>query len=293
MMKTNKSLLEIHLAVLLFGLSGLFGKLIVLPAIMIVFGRVVFASVFLLAVLLALKKPLLLDKLKDYAVMAGMGALLAVHWSTFFFAIQLSTVAIGLLTFSTFPVFVAFLEPYFFKEKRSVREIVVALVAFGGIILVIPEFELSSQLTQGGFWGVLSGLTFALLSLLNRKYVKAYPGMVVAFYEQAVAAVLLIPYFVIQQPLIQAGDLILLVLLGIVFTGMAHSLFINGLQDVKTQTAAIISCLEPVYGIAFAALYLQELPGIRELAGGVIILAAVCYSTVWNNQHGNNPSVKN
>lgn len=276
----HKSLLKIHTAVLLFGLSGLFGKLIVLPAMIIVLGRVVFASGFLFLLLLYLKKSMRLDQPRDYGYMVIMGLLLAIHWSTFFLSIQVSTVAIGLLTFSTFPVFVTFLEPYFFQEKLVAADIAAAIVAFIGVVLVIPEFTLSNHFTQGGLWGVASGFTYALLSLLNRKYAGQYSGTVIAFYEQCMAAVWLLPFLFWHKPAVTSADIVLLVILGIVFTGIAHSLFINGLQNIKTRIAGIISCAEPVYGIVFATLLLQEIPTVRELAGGGIILGTVLYSTI-------------
>lgn len=276
----TKSLLEIHAAVFLFGLSGLFGKILELPVMMIVLGRVFFASAFLFIVLLYLKKTIKLERKKDYAFMAVMGMLLAIHWSTFFLSIKMSTVAIGLLTFSTFPVFVTFLEPYFFKEKLRLESIVVAAIAFFGVVLVIPEFKAGNHATQGVLWGITSGFTYALLSMLNRQYVAKYSGTVVAFYEQFIAAVLLIPFLFVQKPIFQPTDIVLLFLLGIIFTAIAHSLFINGLKNVKTQTAGIISCIEPVYGIIFAAFLLHEIPTVRELLGGSVIVGTVLYSTI-------------
>ncbi|HWR05825.1 DMT family transporter [Sporomusa sp.] len=276
----NISLLQIHVAVLLFGLSGLFGKLIALPAIIIVLGRVFFASIFLLLLLVYLKRNIKLQQQRHYFYLAIMGVILAIHWITFFLSIQVSTVAIGLLTFSTFPVFVTFLEPYFFKENIRVADIIVALITFVGVLLVIPEFQLDNNLTQGVLWGITSGFTYAILSMLNRKFVSEYSGLVIAFYEQVTATILLIPFFLLQQPLVQINDIVLLILLGILFTGVSHSLFISGLKNIKTQTAGIISTLEPVYGVIFAVLLLQEIPSIREVLGGIIIIGTVVYSSI-------------
>lgn len=276
----NRSLLEIHIAVLLFGLAGLFAKWVAQPAIIIVLGRVVFASIFLAAVLLWRKENIRLRQRRDYLYLALMGVVLAVHWVTFFQAIQVSTVAIGLLTFSTFPVFVTFMEPYFFREKIRRVDIVVALVAFTGVALVIPSFELGNNMTQGAIWGVISGFTFAILSILNRKYVVNYSSRVIAFYQDATAVLILLPFLFILQPSFTAQDILLLVLLGVVFTGIAHTLFIGGLSHVKAQTASIIASLEPVYGIITAVIFLGEIPTLRVIAGGVIILGATFYVSV-------------
>lgn len=276
----NKSLMEIHLAVFLFGLSGLFGKLLSLSSIIIVLGRVFFSSIFLLIIMLYLKKDIKLKQQKHYFYLVVMGVILAIHWSTFFKSIQLSTVAIGLLTFSTFPVFVTFLEPCFFKEKIRLSDVVIAIITFLGVVLVIPKFEMGSNLTQGVVWGIISGFTYAILSMLNRKYVKEYSSSVIAFYEQLVATIILVPFLFLQKPAFHIRDVLLLIILGIIFTGISHSLFISGLKNIKTQTAGIISSLEPVYGIIFAVFLLREIPTLREILGGIIILGTVFYSTI-------------
>ena len=276
----NKSLMEIHVAVLLFGISGLFGKLLSLPSMMIVLGRVFFSSVFLLIIMLYLKKDIKLKEQKHYFYFVLMGVILAIHWSTFFKSIQVSTVAIGLLTFSTFPVFVTFFEPYFFKEKIKLSDVFIAIVTFLGVVLVIPKFELGNNLTEGALWGIVSSFTYAILSMLNRKYVKEYSSTVIAFYEQFVATIVLIPFLFLQKPIFQPKDILLLILLGTVFTGISHSLFINGLKNIKTQVAGIISSLEPVYGIILAVFLLREIPTLREILGGSIILGTVFYSTI-------------
>jgi len=276
----RRGLLEIHTAVLFFGLAGLFGKLILLPPTIIVLGRVVFATIFLSLVLLYLKQGIRLQQKQDYFLMALMGVILAVHWVTFFHAIQVSTVAIGLLTFSTFPVFVTFLEPVFSRERVELKDIFVAFVAVMGVALVIPEFEIRNSMTRGALWGIASGFAFALLSIMNRKYVKEYSSIIVAFYQDSIATVVLLPFLFLSTPVFRLTDILFLSILGVVFTGLAHTLFIKGLASVKAQKASIIASLEPVYGITAAILLLGAIPTLRVVVGGAIILGAAFYATV-------------
>lgn len=276
----NNNLIKIHIAVLLFGLAGLFGKLLLLPSLVIVFGRVLFASFFLLLILLYKKQSIKLEAGKDYFYFIILGLILATHWITFFLAIQLSTVAIGLLTFSTFPVFVTFLEPILFKEKIHLKDMLLAFITFLGVALVIPNFKFESSMTQGALWGVVSGLTFAILSVLNKKYVNRYNSLTVSFYQCFVATLTLLPFTLMMNPTFETKDILLLSLLGIVFTGIAHTLFINGLKNVRAQTASIITSLEPVYGIIATVFLLGEIPSLREIIGGIVILATATYSTL-------------
>lgn len=120
----RNGLASIHIAVLLFGLAGLFAKWVDLPAVIIVLGRVIFSSLFLWFLLKIKKERLRLLSGRDYLLMITAGIVLAVHWTTFMQSIQTSTVAIGTLTFSTFPLFVTFLEPVLFREKIDRKSVV-------------------------------------------------------------------------------------------------------------------------------------------------------------------------
>lgn len=282
-MKKSRNLLEIHISVLLFGLAGLFGKFITLSPIIIVFGRVFFASIALILILGFFKQGIKLKSMSDYFWLILLGVILAIHWVTFFHSIQISTVAIGLLSFSTFPVFTTFIEPYVFKERIKLSNIIIALVTLLGVGIIIPSFELNNNITQGVIWGTVSGFTFALLSILNKKYVKKYSSLVISFYQDGVAMLVLLPFILFDlssQPELSLHNILLLILLGVVFTAIAHTLFIKGLTNIKAQLASIIASLEPVYGIIFAALFLNEIPTLKTILGGVIILGATFYATL-------------
>lgn len=283
----RSSLIQLHIAVFLFGVSGLFGKFLIQPSIIIVLGRVFFSSIFLCIGLTLTKENLKLKSRKDMFIIAFMGVILAIHWCTFFQGIKLSTVAIGLLTFSTFPIIVTFMEPFFFGEKLKKEDIILAFITFAGVMFVIPDFHMENEMTIGTIYGTLSSLSYAVLSLLNRKYVKEYKGVVIAFYEQLVSLIVLLPFFFIMEPVFTRKDIFLLLLLGTVFTGITHTLFINSLKDIKIQTAGIISSLEPLYGIILSIFLLNEMLSVKEIIGGFLILGGVFYSTIKNLKNKN------
>ncbi|MCB0556391.1 MAG: EamA family transporter [Phaeodactylibacter sp.] len=276
---TTRHLAEIHIAVLLFGLAGLFGKWIALPSTIIVLGRVFFASFTLAFVLQLAGHSFRLARRPDYLYLSLLGILLALHWVTFFESIKVSTVAVGLLAYSTFPIFTVLLEPWFFREKFHGQSLVLAGITLMGVALIIPEWQLANDVTQGVLWGALSGASFALLSILNRRYVRSYSSLQIAFYQDLVAMLVLLPFLWWERPTIGMADWGLLVLLGVVFTAISHTLFINGLKSVPARTASIIASLEPVYGIIAAAFLLGEIPGWRVLLGGMAILSAAAVVT--------------
>jgi len=272
----NQGILQIHIAVFLFGFAGLFGKFLSCSPIYIVFGRTFFAFIALFLYARFVSKTALSISFKNRGLFFVLqGILLAIHWWSFFLSIQISSVAVGLVTFSTFPLFVTFLEPLFFKEPLKSKDVMLAGAMFIGIILVVPEFNISNNITKGAIYGIISGFTFALLALLNRKNAKTSNSITIAFYQNLFASLFLIlPIMTIQTPLPGLSDIPNLIFLGVICTALAQTLFINSLSFIKAQTASVITGLEPVYGIILAFCILNETPGMRTLAGGLIIIGA-------------------
>jgi drug/metabolite transporter (DMT)-like permease len=143
----------------------------------------------------------------------------------------------------------------------------------------VPSRDLSNPVFQGVLWGLGAGLTFALLTVLNRRLAFRHSSLTVAFYQDLAAAVFLSPAIFFLDFSLSGRTLVLLVLLGVFGTAAAHTLFIGGLKAVGARTASIISSLEPVYGIVLAFVFLKESPSLRTLAGGALILAAALIVT--------------
>jgi len=284
-MAKKQSFVEIHVAVVLFGLAGLFGKWLFLSPLIIALGRVFFASLSLLLFFLLSKQNMRILPRKNYAIFILLGLILAVHWAAFFQSIQISTVAVGLLSYSSFPVFTAFLEPLFFREKVEMSVIFYALLCVVGIFLIIPRFDLNNSVYKGVLWGLIAGFTFSILTILNRKLSQRYSSLLITFYQDFWATLFLLPFFFIMKPRLDNRDIILLLILGIFCTALSHSLFIKGMRHIKAQTAAIISSLEPVYGIIMALFILKEVPSLRTILGGIVILGTTLAVTLKGARH--------
>ena len=276
----HNGLIYAHLSVLLFGATGIFGKLIPLPSPIIVFGRVFFASLFVALILIFLKQSFKLKKKSDYWNMLILGLMWAINLISFFKSVQVSTVAIGVLSFSTFPIFTTFLEPFFFKEKLKLSDIIVVTITMLGVIFVIPEFKLTNNIVQGVLWGMASGLSLSLLSIFSRKHAQNNSSLIITFYQNFFATILLIPFLFILKPNLNQNSIVLLLLLGTLFSAIPHLLIMKSLSTLKAQTISIILSLESVYGIIFAIFIINEIPTIRVIAGGVLILGATFYATI-------------
>jgi drug/metabolite transporter (DMT)-like permease len=274
-MNKRLGLFQIHGAALLAGFTGLFGKWLDVSPVIITAGRTIFGSLSLLIAIRLMSSNVRLNSRRELLALVISGGLLTAHWLTFFKSIQVSTVAVGLLAFSSFPIFVTFLEPLVFKERFQYSDITTAAVVVTGLILVAPVLDVRNHITQGVLWGVLSGLAYALLSLLSRSSIRTVPAMTVAFYQQLFAALIALPFALLSHEPITMKSFWLLLVLGVVFTALAQSLLVASLRHIRAQMASVVISLEPVYGIVFARLFLGEVPTARTLLGGVLICGAV------------------
>jgi drug/metabolite transporter (DMT)-like permease len=272
------ALVALHAAVLLFGFAGLFGKWLDLSPVAIVLGRTAVAAVALGIVRGQAGR----DRPPFDLRLAGNGAVLALHWVSFFAAIQVSSVAVGLLGYASFPLFVLILERVMLGRRWTGREGATALCVTAGLALLVPELSLANRVVQGLAWGLVSGFTFALLAVLNRRYVASRRAADIAFWQNLFAALTLLPFAWASSwalGAIGAREVALLLLLGLVCTALAHTLFIAALRAVSAHAASVVAALEPVYGIALALLLLDEVPGSRTLAGGALIVGAAMLAT--------------
>jgi drug/metabolite transporter (DMT)-like permease len=261
---------SLHVAVALFGFAALFGKWILLPATTIVLGRTLIAAATL-AIVVVLRRQRV--GRPDVAT-AINGAILALHWVSFFAAIQVSSVAVGLLGYASFPLFVLLLERRLLRGGRF--EWTTALLAVLGLAALVPDFRWSSDIVRGLVLGIVSAFTFALLAVRNKRLVDRMAPVRIALWQNLFAAACLAAV-VASGPVVAAptaADIAGLVVLGVVCTGLAHTLFIASMQRVSAHAASVVAALEPVYGIALAALLLDEIPGARTLAGGALIVCA-------------------
>jgi len=275
-----RSLAALHVAVLLFGFAGLFGKWIALPAVTIVLGRAGIA-----ALALALLRRFAQAARRDGAAggfdwrLASGGAVLALHWVAFFEAIRIATVAVALLGFASFPLFVLLLEALSRQRRLRAGELATAALVTAGLLLLVPEFRLANRIVQGLLWGLFSGFTFALLAVANRALAARRAPEAIALWQNACAAALLLPLALAASAIPSAGDLALLVVLGVACTALAHTLFIRSLGALSAHTASVVAALEPVYGIALAFALLGETPSPRTLAGAALIVGAALRAT--------------
>ncbi|MGE8354348.1 MAG: DMT family transporter [Pseudomonas protegens] len=287
-MTPRTALGALHIGALMFGLTGVFGKLAAASPAVIVFGRAAFAVLALGAFArLASNTPWQKLVATDWRRLLLSGLLLAGHWVSFFVAVKVAGVAIATLGFASFPAFTVILEGLIFRERIRFNEILLVILVSIGLVLVTPDFDLASQATTGLLWAVGSGLLFALLSLNNRASSGRIPAVQAALCQNVVVALCLLPVAAPELGQVRAMDWLWISLLGIFCTGLAHSLFVASLAVIKARTAAVVFALEPVYGITVAWLLFGENPTLRMLMGGALIIVAIVVSSRLSAGSGN------
>lgn len=267
------ALVACHVAVALFGFAGLFGKWMHWDPVAIVFGRTAVAALVLVVVVRLRTGTLRLPTLG----MVPNGVILAVHWVAFFAAIKVSTVAIGLLGYASFPLFVPWLERALLGVPLSGRKLAGAGLVALGLVLLVPELTWASHTVRGLAWGILSGFMFALLTVRTRKLSPGRWSSEMALWQNAFAALCVLPIVLWQGGVggpVNAAELGKVLLLGVVCTALAHTLYTASLARLPASVAAVCAALEPVYGIALAYWLLHEVPDTRTLCGAALLVGA-------------------
>lgn len=273
-MTHRNALLAIHFGALMFGLSGVFGKLAVSTPLIITLGRAGFAVAALLLAAQFLRSGGARPSARQRAGLLLGGLLLGGHWLTFFVAVKIAGVGIATLGFASFPAFTVLLEGLLFRERTRPVEFAMVGLVCAGLLMVTPQFDLASDSTLGLLYGIASGLMFALLSLLNRAVTRGVDPVQAALWQNGAIMLCLLPFTWSSLPAVPALDWLWLALLGVFCTGVAHSLFVASLRVLKARTTSVIFALEPVYGIAIAWWLFNEEPTLRMLFGGALIILA-------------------
>lgn len=279
MQPQQQSLMYLHIAVLLFGGTALFAKLINLNALDITVYRAAIAAIALLMLLVVQKKAVKLRATKDYAIALFLGVTVGIHWVTYFAGMQLAGIAVGMIAFFTYPVITVFIEPFFHGDKPKLKDLISAAVVMVGVYLLIPSADFGNDVTLGVVIGVVSAFFFAFRNIIHKRYFTQYSGPQTMLYQTVVASLMLCAF--IEVPVMQVThyDLGLLVVAGVIFTATPHSLFAASLQYLSASTAGLISCLQPLYGTFLAFLLLHEQPSLLTLIGGALVISAAFYET--------------
>lgn len=283
--------MQLHIAVFFAGFTAILGKLINLNEGILVAYRMLLSAVTLV-IILFFRKQLIKISLKNVMILFGVGAIIALHWVTFYGSIKYSNVSVSVTCLSAIGFFTAFFEPVIIKRKIDVAEVWLGMMAIAGIYLIFdfyPEYE------TGIIFGILSAMFASLFPIFNKNLLKKFSAENVTLYEMTggfLALCILVPFYLQFFPAKYFAptfpDWIWLLLLAWICTVVSFILSLNSLKYISPFTANLTYNLEPVYSIVLAFLIFKEnkFLGPGFYAGFTLILLAIVLQMkrVWSHR---------
>lgn len=269
-----KHLLELNIGVVFLSTSGVLGRSILFPPEVTIWWRCLFAAIIIGLFCWYKKYDFSIKSRKDGVMLLLSGLLLGAHWVTYFYALHLSSVAIGMLSLFTYPVITALLEPVFFNIKLSKMQLFLSFLVLVGIYFLTPELNFENSDTKGVMVGIISAVFYALRNIITKRNLSHYNASKVMFYQMLVIVAFLWPVL-FGKDFTSSNDWSKIIALALITTAVGHTLFVNSFKNFSISTASIISSMSPIYGIMFGMLFLTEIPGPKTIIGGILILSTV------------------
>lgn len=270
-----KALIEVHVATLLMAVATLFPKWLALPVSYLTAIRALVAICFLFVFSRWKRIPYPFEDRKLLAITVLGGFFLGLHWWTFFYSIQISTVAVGIISFFSFPVMTAVLEPFFVGSKFNKIHLAAGLLAICGIALILGNAKMGDNTILGIAWGTISALFYTMRNLISRRFLKQFNGVQVINIQLCVVVVMFsYSIFSVDAGVLSPKNMFLLLILGVFFTALPHALFTNCLRVLSATTASLISCLQPLYSVVLSTLLIHEPLTAGAVLGGALILSS-------------------
>ncbi|HMU20107.1 MAG TPA: DMT family transporter [Bacteroidia bacterium] len=276
----RKAYLQMHISILLWGFTGIFGKAIEMNAIMIVWYRMIISAVALIPFMVKHKQFILPDK-KRFASIIITGFVVCLHWLTFYASIKASNVSIALSCFASVSLFSALLEPLFYRKKINKQNIILALFVLVGIYII---FAFQQLYAMGIVLALISALLGALFTILNKIFVSNDEPAPVTFIELlsgfvflSILLPLILPAFNVSFQIPSTIDWVWLLLLSVICTSVAFTLSLEALKKVSAFTMNLSVNLEPLYSIILAIILFKENELLNNgfYIGAVIVISSV------------------
>lgn len=291
-MNNNRDKLMMIAAMTIFGTIGIFRRYIPLPSSTLALARGVIGTLFLLTLVLFVKKQRLDGGAirRNLAFLVISGALIGFNWILLFEAYQYTTVAVATLCYYMAPVIVVMVSPFLFKEKLTPLKAACVAVALAGMVFVsgIPQsgFGGISEL-KGILLGLGAALLYATVVVLNQ-YIRDIPAYDKTIMQLGMAAVAILPYTLLTENFADISftpiAILMLLFVGIVHTGIAYTLYFGSMSGLKAQTIALFSYIDPVVAIILSAVILQENIGLWGVIGAVMVLGSTMVSELFGEK---------
>ena len=280
-----KHLVQLNLAMLFISTSGVLGRYISMPPPVTIWLRCLLAVVILGIFCWYQKIDLKITTKKDLKTIILSGVFLGTHWITYFYSLQLSNVAIAMLSLFTYPVITALLEPIFFKTRLNLKHVLLGIIVLVGIYFLTPELNLENNYTKGILLGLLSAIFYAIRNIIVKKKASTYDGSMLMLFQLITLVFFLAPVLFIFEVQPSLNDWKALLVLALLTTTIGHTLFVKSFKNFSIASASIMSSIQPIYGILLGVLFLSEIPASNTIIGGILILSTVVIESIQSNKN--------
>jgi drug/metabolite transporter (DMT)-like permease len=213
---------------------------------------------------------------KRQLTVALSGVLMAAHLVTYFYALKLSSVAIGMLAVFTYPTMTTLLEPFLLKKKIQPYHIGLAGLVMVGVYFLVPgDIDLSNDTFVGLLFGLASAFIYSLRNIMMKTQVDSVHGSVLMFWQMVASVIVVVPALWFSPGFPPLTAVPFLISLALITTAIGHTLFLASFKHFSISTASLLSCVQPIYGILLGVLIFGEFPAWTSVIGGVLILSAV------------------
>ena len=283
-----KNYLHLHVLVFIAGFTAILGKLITIEAVSLVWYRMVIAAVLMFMYIKIANVDISIDR-KTLFKFSAAGVIIALHWITFFAAIDVSNISIALAMFSTGAFFASFIEPIIYKRKIIWYEIIFGIIVILGIAIIL---QTEMKHITGILLGISSAFFSSLFAVLNGKFLEKNSATKISFYE-FIAGVIFISIFIqlfgdgfsVAYFKLSAKDVLYLFILASVCTAYAFIAAVYVMKQISPYTLVLTYNLEPIYGVILALVFfpLTETMSSSFYYGALIILTTVLLNGILKN----------
>lgn len=286
----KKYKLGLIIAMLIWGSIGIFVRYIDFTSSQIALVRAIVGSIFLIVFSLISKEHLSKEKIKsNLLVLVACGICLGFNWIFLFQAYNYTTISTATICYYLAPIIVMFVSPVLLKEKLTPVKVLCILAAMIGMLFIvgIDKSNMGGNNIVGIIYGLSAACLYAGVVILN-KFLKDISGRDSSVVQLSVAAIFLLPYVIFTEKISLTGvssqSIILLLIVGIVHTGIAYLIYFTVIQKLESQTVAIYSYVDPISAIIMSAIILSESMSLLQILGGILILGSTFISEIYSNK---------
>ena len=275
-----KEKLSMILSMVIFGTIGIFVKYIGLPSGLIASARGITGAVVIILVMLITKhKPDIKSVIKKLPVLIASGVAIGFNWILLFEAYNHTGIPVATVCYYTAPIFVVVATPFVFKSKLKPRQLICVVLALLGVVAVSGVLQNGTTKITGVLLGVGAAVLYASVMIMN-KFMGDVPDYERTVIQLGSAGLVVLPYALLtsSEVSVTTTSVVLLAIVGVVHTGFAYLLYFGALKKLKSQTAAILSYIDPAAAIILSSIIFVQLPTTYELVGVVLIMSAALLS---------------